>query len=458
MKKMAAAALILSISGGLLAACGDTDSANGSTDTKATGSTAPTASESAQQTTNDPTKAPEEKVELTFYYPIAVGGPLTATIEGMAAEFTKENPNIVVKPVYTGSYADTTIKAQAGVQGKNPPDVAVLLSTELYSLIDMDAIVPLDDYIEQEGGQSYISDFYPAFMANAQTEGKTYSIPFQRSTIVLYYNKDMFKEAGLDPNKAPQTWDELAADAKKLTKDGRWGLEIPASGFAYWMMQTFALQNGKNLMSPDGKQVFFNTPENVEGLQFWLDLAKKYKAMPSGVTDWATVPSDFIAGKTAMMYHTTGNLTNVKKNAKFDFGVSFLPQKKNFGSPTGGGNFYIFKDIDKKKQDAAWKFVKFMTESERAAQWSIDTGYVAVRKSAYETQKMKDYIAGFPAAEVARDQLEVADAELSTHNNGKVTKSLSDNIQAVLTGTMDAQTALKKAQEDATQALAPFNK
>ncbi|MEO3945352.1 ABC transporter substrate-binding protein [Gorillibacterium sp. CAU 1737] len=448
MKKIAMPLLLIAA---MLAGCGKT-----SAPADSAASVKPTETAAGEQPTSSATSQ-DEKVELTFYYPIAVGGPLTATIEGMAEEFTKQHPNIVVKPVYTGSYSDTTIKAQAGVQGKNPPDVAVLLSTELYSLLDMDAVIPLDDYIAQEDA-SYLTDFYPAFMANSQTEGKTYSIPFQRSTIVLYYNKDMFKEAGLDPEKAPQTWDELAQYATKLTKEARWGLEIPVSGFSYWMFQTFALQNGKNLMSEDGKQVFFDTPENVEALQYWTDLAGKHKATPTGVTDWATVPSDFIQGKTAMMYHTTGNLTNVKKNAKFNFGVSFLPQKKTFGSPTGGGNFYIFKDIDKKKQDAAWKFIKFMTETERAAAWSRDTGYVAVRKSAYETETMKAYIADFPAAQVARDQLEVAAAELSTHNNGKVTKALSDNLQAVLTGSMDAQTALKKAQEEATAALAPFNK
>ncbi|WP_079908855.1 ABC transporter substrate-binding protein [Paenibacillus sp. 32352] len=442
MKKMISLALCCST----LAACGQT----GTTSKQAAPPAASTAPASE-------TKA-DEKVELTFYYPIAVGGPLTATIESMAQEFTKQNPNITVKPVYTGSYADTAVKTQAGVQGKNPPDVAVLQSTELFSLLDMNAVIPLDDYIAKEGGDKYLSDFYPAFMANSQTGGKTYSIPFQRSTIVLYYNKDMFKQAGLDPEKAPQTWAEMKEYAQKLTKNGTWGLEIPVTGYGYWMLQTFALQSGKNLMTEDGKKVMFNTPENVAGLKYWYDLSHKGKVMPEGVTDWGTVPSDFLEGKTAMMYHTTGNLSNVKKNAKFNFGVSFLPKNTSFGSPTGGGNFYIFKDIDKKKQDAAWKFVKFMTETERAAQWSIDTGYVAVKKSAYDTDRMKKYAADFPAALVARDQLQYSAAELSTHNNGKVMKTLNDQVQAALTGAATPEEALKKAQEEADKALAPFNK
>ncbi|WP_334073154.1 MULTISPECIES: ABC transporter substrate-binding protein [Paenibacillus] len=449
--KVLAAALGLS----LLAGCGGgSGNGNGNNNGHGDGNNA-AASQGTAQTASAANGG--KKTELTFYYPIAVGGPLTTTIEAMTADFEKEHPEIDVTPVYTGSYADTAVKTQAGVQAKQPPDVAVLQSTELFSLLDMNAIVPLDDFIAKEGN-AYLTDFYPAFMANSQTDGHTYSIPFQRSTIVLYYNKEMFKEAGLDPEKGPKNWEEMQDYAIKLKKDGRYGLEIPVTGFAYWMMQTFALQNGENLMTQDGKKVMFDTPENVEGLQYWVDLAAKHKAMPEGVTDWSTVPSDFLEGKTAMMYHTTGNLTNVKKNATFDFGVSFLPAKKQFGSPTGGGNFYIFKDISPEKQQAAWEFVKFMTEPERAAQWSIDTGYVAVRKSAYETERMKKYASEFPAALVAREQLEYAAAELSTHNNGKVMKILNDTVQAALTGALSPAEALKKAQTEADQALASFNK
>ncbi|MFC8684703.1 ABC transporter substrate-binding protein [Brevibacillus porteri] len=399
-----------------------------------------------------------DKTELSFYYPVAVGGPLTKIVDGMAEEFNKENPDITVKPVYTGSYQDTTTKVQAAVQGKTPPDVAVMLSTELHTMMDMDAILPLDDFIAKDGGSEYVNDFFPGFLANSQVDGKTYSIPFQRSTIVLYYNKDAFKEVGLDPEKPPTSWDELVQYAAKLKKDGRYGVEIPSSSFTYWMFQALALQNGKNLMSEDGKKVFLDTPENVEALQFWVDLSKKHQVMPEGVNEWATVPSDFLEGKTAMMFHTTGNLTNVKKSAKFDFGVAFLPAKKNYGSPTGGGNFYMFKGTDEKKQEAAWKFIRFMTEPKRAAQWSVDTGYVATRKSAYEEETMKQYVKDFPAAAVARDQLEYGHAELSTHNNGKVTKLLNDTLQSVITGQSEPAEALKKAQEEADKMLAPFNK
>jgi sn-glycerol 3-phosphate transport system substrate-binding protein len=378
----------------------------------------------------------------------------------MASEFTKEYPNMKVTPVYTGNYDDTTVKTEAAVQGNHAPDVAILRATELFTLLDMDAIVPLDEFIAKEGGDAYLADFYPALLANAQTGGKTYSIPFQRSTIALYYNKAAFAEAGLDPDRPPETWEQLAAMAEKLTRPGRWGIEIPSSAqeASTWMLQAFALQNGQTMMSPDGTAVYYDTAANEQALQFWLDLSRKHKAMPGGVIDWETVPSDFLQGKTAMMYHTTGNLANVKMNASFDFGVVAPPQNKRFGTPTGGGNFFLFKGRPRQNEEAAWTFVKWMTEPERIAEWSIDTGYVAVRKSAYETELMQKYTAAFPAALVGRDQLAYAEAELATHNNDKVTKALSDAIQEALAGTATPAAALHKAQEAADRALAPFRK
>jgi sn-glycerol 3-phosphate transport system substrate-binding protein len=148
-------------------------------------------------------------VEVPFYYPVAVGGPITKIIDGLAADLEKENPGIKVKPIYSGSYQDSITKALTAVKSGEPPVTSVLLSTDMYTLIDEDAIVPFDDFIKTDEDRAWAKSFFPAFMANSQTGGKTWGIPFQRSTIVLYWNKEMFKEAGLDPNKAPATWKEM---------------------------------------------------------------------------------------------------------------------------------------------------------------------------------------------------------------------------------------------------------
>jgi sn-glycerol 3-phosphate transport system substrate-binding protein len=402
------------------------------------------------------------QVEVPFYYPVAVGGPITKIIDGLAAAFEKENPGIKLKPIYTGTYQDSITKALTAVKSGEPPVTSILLSTDMFTLIDEDAIVPFDDLIKTPEDQAWLKSFYPAFMENSQTGGKTWGIPFQRSTVVLYYNKELFREAGLDPNKPPQNWAEQVSYAQKLTKRDAsgnvttWGIQIPSSGFPYWLFQALAIQAGTNLMNSAGTQTYYDRPEVIEGLTYWVDLVNKYKVHPQGIVEWGTTPKDFFEKKVAMMWTTTGNLTNVRNNAKFDFGVAMLPAGKQRGSPTGGGNFYLFKKSTPAQRDAAFKFIKWVTTPGRAAQWGIDTGYVAVRPDAWETPAMKTYVAGFPAAAVARDQLPYAKAELSTHDNQRVTKALNDGLQAALTGTKTPEAAMKDAQREAERLLRSF--
>ena len=401
-------------------------------------------------------------VEVPFYYPVAVGGPITKLIDGYAADFEKENPGIKVKPIYSGSYQDSITKALTAVKSGEPPVTSVLLSTDMYTLIDEDAIVPFDDFVKTDEDRAWLKSFFPAFMQNSQTGGKTWGIPFQRSTIVLYWNKEMFKEAGLDPNRAPGTWKEMLEYAQKLTKRDasgkvtQWGVQIPSSGFPYWLFQGLTTENDVLLMNAAGNETYYDKPAVIEALQYWVDLAKKHKVHPEGIVEWGTTPKDFFEKKMAMMWTTTGNLTNVKTNAKFDFGVAMLPAQKRRGSPTGGGNFYLFKKTTPAQQQAAFKFIKWITSPQRAAQWGIDTGYVAVRADAWETPAMKKYVADFPAAAVARDQLQYSVAELSTHDNQRVTKALNDGLQAALTGTKTPEQAMKDAQREAERLLRSY--
>ncbi|WP_022664141.1 ABC transporter substrate-binding protein [Desulfospira joergensenii] len=397
--------------------------------------------------------------ELTMFYPVAVGGPLTKIVDNLVSDFQAENPDIQVKAIYSGNYSDTMTKAMTALKGGNPPNLSVILSTEIFTLIDNDAIVPFDDLVTTAEEKKWLDSFYPALMENSRTLGKTWSIPFQRSTIVMYYNKDAFRKAGLNPDMPPANWDELVEMGKKLViKDSsgkviQWGLEIPSTGYPYWMFGALCRQNGEVLMNSAGTEVYFKKPGVVQALDFWKDLGQTHGIMPKGTIEWGTLRTDFLEQKTAIMWHSTGNLTAVKKNASFDFGVAMLPAKKERGTPTGGGNFYIFKESSPEKRAAALKFVKWMTQPRRTAQWSIGTGYLGTRPDAYETDELKTYVKEFPAAAVARDQLKYATAELSVHENGRVYKILNDAIQAALTDSKTPEKALQGAQKQTDRIL-----
>lgn len=401
--------------------------------------------------------------EIEFYFPVAVGGPITKIIDGYCADFMKENADIKVKPIYAGSYVDTLTKAVTATKAGQGPQMALVLSVDAYSLIDDEMIVPFDTIATSDADKAWLKSFYPAFLANGTIDGHVWGVPFQRSTIVAYWNKDIFKEIGLDPEKGPSTWEETGEwTARAVKREGdrvtRWGIEIPGDGFTYWLYQGMVAQAGGELAGDNGRKTAFNSAAAVEGLQFWLDLMNKYKSHPPGISAWGTGPRDFIEGKTAMIWHTTGNLTNIRNNAKFPFGVAMLPAGKRRGSPTGGGNFHLFKGANAGQRAACLRFLRWVTSPEKAADWSMATGYVAPRPDAWETPAMKAYVAGFPQAAVARDQLPFAVAELSTHDNQRVAQALTDELQAALLGTRPPKVALDAAQEKATRLLKPFQK
>ena len=393
-------------------------------------------------------------IELNMYYPVAVGGPLTKIVDGMVDEFERNNPDDKVNAIYAGNYNDTRIKALAALKSGKPAQLSVMFSIDIYELIEQDAIVPFDDLVSTYEDKAWLYSFYPTLMENGVTEGKVWGIPFQRSTIVMYYNKDLFRKAGLNPNKPPNTWNELVSYGKKIVDStSSWGVMIPSTGYPYWMFGALTMQNDQVLMNGDGNKTYFDHPSVVGALQYWHDLGNKHKVMPSGTIEWGTLRKNFLEGKTAIMWHSTGNLTTVKKNAKFDFGVAMLPASKRRGTPTGGGNFYIFKKSSAAEKKASMRLIKFMTSPEQAAHWSMSTGYMGVSPASYQTSALTNYVKTFPPALVARDQLNFATAELSTFQTGRVRKLLDDAIQSALTGNKTPESALKGAQSSADKLL-----
>lgn len=403
--------------------------------------------------------SPAHAVDLEFYFPVAVGGAAADTIEELTAKYVEMNPDVNIKAIYAGSYNDASVKAVTAARGGNAPQISVLLSTEMFTLIEEDIIEPFDAYVTDEEKESWIGGFYPSFMENSQTGGQTWGIPFQRSTPVMYWNKEAFAEAGLDPEVAPQNWDELVEMGKKLTKTDasgnvtQWGVRIPTSGFPYWLFQGLTTPNGVILANAEGNETNFDAPEVIEALEFLVAMSQEHKIMQDGITQWGATPKAFFEKEAAIIWTTTGNLTNIRNNAPFDFGVAMLPEKVQRGAPTGGGNFYLFKDASQEQKEAAVEFVKWITAPEQAAVWSIATGYVAPRPDAWETDAMKAYVAEVPAALVARDQLDYAVAELSTYENLAVYKIFNDALASAIIGEQTPAEALTKAQAKADDIL-----
>tara|TARA_R110002124_G_scaffold49437_3_gene144929 strand:- start:3666 stop:4943 length:1278 start_codon:yes stop_codon:yes gene_type:complete len=397
--------------------------------------------------------------ELEFYFPVGVNAPAVATIQELTDAWAAKNPQHNVKAVYAGNYEETTTKALTAATAGNPPHVAVLLATDIFTLVEEDVVIPITDVASSEEDQVWLDGFYKGFMKDATLDGKIYGVPFQRSTPVLYYNKDAFAEAGLDPETPPKTWDEMIEMGKKLVKKDangnvtQWGTRIPTLGLGgAWLYGGLVISNGSQLSADNGVDVAIDTPEAIGALEFLTRLSEEGVMAPGGIS-WGDTPKAFVEQNAATIWTSTGNLAFVNDNAEFDWGVGFLPGGKGPGAPVGGGNFYIFKETTDEERAAALDFIKFMTTPENAAKWSIATGYIAPRADTWETPVMKEYAAKLPQALVARDQIQYANREFATFQRGRVTQFLVEAIESTIDGKADPAEALAEAQKKADAVL-----
>ncbi len=422
----------------------------------------PTAEPAAEEPAEEEPAAEEaaEPVTIQVYYPVAVDAPVTDILNGYKEAFEAENPNITIEPVFSGGYGDVQTAIQTIIDGGgDPPALAVMLATALYDLVNTDTVVSMDEYIAaMDDGDAYLNDFEAAFLANSRYNGQLWSIPFQRSAVVMYYNVDMFKEAGLE---APTSWESWANAAQQLTvQEGdatNWGLQFP-SGWPYWLFQPLAIGGGQNIVVDDC-HVAFDDPAVIEAVQFYIDLSETYGAMPAGVQSiWPTAPTDFASGTTAMIVHSSGSIKGILEQADFEVGVMPYPGKEegSYASVPGGGNLYILKGVPQEQQDAAWKFVEFLSRPEQVADYSINTGYVVHRKAALDTDAMKAHVEQVPQSLAALEALQYGEAELAMQNLGEVRNIFHDYLQRAYNGEMSAQEAMDAAQADTEEALKPF--
>lgn len=409
----------------------------------------------------------QDDIVIDFYFPSATANDAEGIFQRYADMFAEENPGISINPVFTGSYTDTRNTILTEMQGGGAgPDVAVMLAIDLYSFAEEGYIVPAQGFIDgMEGGDAYVSDFFPALMRNGMDEdGNVWSIPFQRSTPILYYNADLLAEAGYD--SPPTNNAELVEIAQALTNDDRHGLLVPvAGGFPIWMYQSFAIAFGRNIVGDDPTEVYFNTPEAVAAVEFVRSLGSDLGVGPAGGAAWGDTPVAFLAGQAAMIYHTTGNLTRILGGADFEVGVWYLPSGPagddgtGYGSPTGGGNLYIFDDGSKSQAelDAIWKWVTFLSSPAIQADWGATTGYIAANASAWETEPLASLSMEYPQYLIARDQLQHAGKEFSSYATITIQGIINGTLESILTGeSEDAQAAMDAAQAQIDGILADY--
>lgn len=300
------------------------------------------------------------------------------------------------------------------------------------------------------------------------------SMPFNSSTPILYYNKTAFKEAGLDPEKAPADFDEVKTYSEKLTKkDGstvtQYGYSMAIYGwffeqFLAKQLQPFA-NNGNGRDSSATAVDFKNNGGGLKILNTWKSLYDQGLLGNFG-RKTADTQNAFLAGKTAMFIDSTASLKTVLDgvNGKFEVGTAFLPKinkDDKGGVSIGGGSLWILNKDDEAKQKATFEFIKFMVEPEQQVYWNENTGYFPITTKAYDLQEMKDHLAKTPQFKTAIDQLHASPKESRGALLGvfpEARQTIETNIEAALQGKLTTEEAIETSEKSINAAIEKYNK
>jgi len=412
-----------------------------------------------------------EKTQLVFWH--SMGGKGGEAINTLVDKFNKENKsNITVTAQYQGEYDDAINKIKSSKDKNTYPDIMQLYDLGTRWMIDSKLSTPMQKFIDDDKFDT--SSLEPNLLAYYTVDKKLNSMPFNSSTPILYYNKTAFKEAGLDPEKAPANFDEIKTYSEKLTKkDGntvsQYGYSMAIYGwffeqFLAKQLQPFA-NNGNGRDSGATSVEFKNNGGGLKIVKAWKDLYDQ-----GLLGNFGKKPADtqqaFIAGKTAMFIDSTAGLSTVLGgvNGKFEVGTAFLPKinkDDKGGVSIGGASLWIMNKDDQAKQKAAFEFIKFMVSPEQQVYWNGQTGYFPVTTKAYDLPEMKDHLAKTPQFKTAIDQLHASPVESKGALLGvfpEARQTIETNIESVLQGKSTPEEAIDASEKSINSAIDKYNK
>ena len=413
-------------------------------------------------------KTSSGKTEVIFWH--AMSGNLEKSLNEIVKKYNDSQDKIEVKPVFQGTYEEALTKFNTVAGTKDAPAIMQTFEVGTKYMINSGKIQPVQKFIDQDKydtsqWEKNISNYY-------KVDGKQYSMPFNSSTPVLVYNKDAFKEAGLDPEKAPRTYDELKAAAKKLTKKSgnnttQYGFSI--LNYGWFFEELLASQGGlyvdhENGRNGNAEKAVFNSKEGLNVFNLINDMYKEGTFYNTG-TNWDDMRAAFQSKKIAMFLDSSAGVKQLIDNASFNVGVSYLPvpnEADRKGVIIGGASLWMSKGISEETQKAAWDFMKYLATPEVQAKWHVDSGYFAVNPKAYEQDIVKKEWEKYPQLKVTVDQLRETKSIPATQ--GALISVFPESRQRVVSAMeslyqgVSPKDALDRAVDETNRALQTANK
>jgi sn-glycerol 3-phosphate transport system substrate-binding protein len=329
------------------------------------------------------------KTEIHFWH--ALSGQLGEALESQARQFNESQGEYEIKPLRKGGYAETLTAAIAAYRQKNPPHIVQVFEVGTQTMMLSGAIYPVHELMQQNEIKIDWNDFIKSVVGYYTKDGKLYSMPYNSSTPIFYYNKDAFKKAGLDPEKPPKTWPEVEAYAKKLMASGAakcgfstaWPSWIQVENMHATHDQPFATKNN-GFGGVEGVELLINRDFGVKHVGRLAEWQKQNIFSYGGRA--GTADPKFVNGDCAMYMHSSALIGGFTRGVKFDWGTAELP---HWGAPyrkatsiIGGATLWVLKGKPQAEYRGVARFLEFLAKPEQQMWWHVNTGYLAISNTA----------------------------------------------------------------------------
>lgn len=448
---------------GTLAGCGGNKTTE--TENKTEGKTEETQQTAGTEEFSMADASEVDGTEISFWH--SMGGVNGQAIDTLVKKFNDENEyGITVKAQYQGEYDDSLNKLKSSQIGNMGADLVQVYEIGTRFMIESGWITPMQQMIDADNYD--LSQIEPNLAAYYTIDDQLYSMPFNSSTPIMYYNKEMFEKAGI--TEIPDSLEGIEAIGEKLLNEGGAG-QVISLGIYGWFFEQFIgkqgleyANNGNGRTEPATAVAFDENGAAENILTAWKSLYDKGYAPNVGKGGDAGL-ADFSAGKSAITLGSTASLKQILQdvNGKFEVGTAYFPKVKSTdegGVSIGGASLWALNNNDPKKTRATWEFVKFLISPESQAYWNAQTGYFPVTTAAQEEPVFKENVEKYPQFQTAIDQLhdsspEYVGALLSVFPEARAT--VESEIENLLNGNADVEKTVKNMADAINKSIEEYN-
>jgi sn-glycerol 3-phosphate transport system substrate-binding protein len=419
----------------------------------------------------EPAAPTGEQITLEFWH--AMGGNLGELVDELTARFNESQDQIVVNATFQGSYDDTYNALLAAFESGNEPNIIQNFDLASQTMIDTGRLVPAWQLMERDGYDP--ETFVPAVRDYYSDENGMVALAFNSSTPLIYYNMDMFEQAGVEPLHDSLTFSEFLAVCEQLMAAEVAPYCFTHGQVGWYFEQMLANSGGLYFNENNGRtgrptEVLFNQETGVEVFTFLTGVIQDGYAPNLGST-WTETDSTFTTGQSAIMIDSTSDVSIIE-NSEFQVGTAFIPHadsSERNGVIIGGAALWLMDSGDAAVNDAAWQYMKFMAEPAQQISWHTGTGYFPVRIDLQDDPELQEFWNVNPNFRTAIEQLFTTNTTLDDGTTNyavlggragpfpAIRRLIVQAYSRVLDDGLTPQEALDEAAERANEELANYN-